>query len=160
MKSVPYSSATSKKAREEIIKMLCRFGCEEVGFSDNFEKHEVLLYFRHLGRQFQLRISAKGWAQMYLRENPWTYNRRSTRHDYEQAALRQGDVAVNSSLRDWIKGQMTAIECDIVSFEAVFLPFMLTHDGRPLSERVGELELLPKPDAPKVMSLPVHNAKA
>jgi hypothetical protein len=39
-----------------------------------------------------------------------------------------------------------------LSFEAVFLPFMLTHDGRPLIERVNEL--LPKPDEPKVVSLP------
>ena len=56
--------------------------------------------------------------------------------DYEQAALRQGHVAVNSILRDWIKGQMTAIECGILSFEAVFMPYMLTGDGRPLIERL------------------------
>jgi hypothetical protein len=35
--------------------------------------------------------------------------------------LRQGDVAVNSILRDWIKGQVTAVECGILSFEVVFL---------------------------------------
>ena len=33
---------------------------------------------------------------------------------------------------------------------------MLTADGRPLLERVKEL--LPKPDEPKVVSLPVHGA--
>ena len=37
----------------------------------------------------------------------------------------QGHIAVNSILRDWIKGQVTAIECGILSFEAVFMPFML-----------------------------------
>ena len=31
------------------------------------------------------------------------------------------------------------------------MPFMLTHDGRPLIERAGEL--LPKPDEPKVVTL-------
>jgi hypothetical protein len=61
----------------------------------------------HRGRQVQLRASAKGWAQMYLKENPWTYNRRSTRTEYEQAALQQGHIAINSVLRDWIKGQVT-----------------------------------------------------
>jgi hypothetical protein len=45
--------------------------------------------------------------------------------------------------------QVSAIECGILSFEAVFLPYMLTHDGRPLIERVGDL--LPKPDEPKVV---------
>jgi hypothetical protein len=114
-----------------ISKILRRFGCESIGFMDDYEKHEVLLAFTHRGRNVQLRASAKGWAQIYLKEN----SRRSTREDYEHAALRQGHIAVNSILRDWIKGQVTAVECGILSFEAVFMPFMLTHDGRPLIAR-------------------------
>jgi hypothetical protein len=88
---------------------------------------------------------------MYLKENPWTSSRRSDKQEWEQAALRHGHVAVNSFLRDWIKGQVTAVECGILSFEAVFLPFMLTADGRPLLERFDEL--LPKLAEPKVVSL-------
>lgn len=34
---------------------------------------------------------------LFLKEQPWSYSRRSTKHDYEQAALRQGHVAVNSA---------------------------------------------------------------
>jgi hypothetical protein len=110
--------------------------------------------FKHRGRQVQLRASAKGWAQLFLKDQPWGYRHRSSRQEYEQAALRQGHIAVNSILRDWIKGQVTAVECGMLSFEAVFMPFMLTHDGRPLIERVNEL--LPKPDEPKVVSLPAY----
>ena len=41
---VPYASANSRSsARDEITKILRRFGCESVGFMDDFEKHEVLL---------------------------------------------------------------------------------------------------------------------
>jgi hypothetical protein len=152
--SVPYQSATTGvKARDEITKVLRRFGCESIGFMDDYEQHEVLLAFKHRGRQVQLRASAKGWAQLFLKAEPWGYRHRSTRQEYEQAALRQGHVAVNSILRDWIKGQVTAVECGILSFEAVFMPFMLTSDGRPLLERVNEL--LPKADAPKVVALPL-----
>jgi hypothetical protein len=151
--SVPYASATTgTKAREEISKVLRRLGCEAIGFMDDFEQHEVLLAFKHRGRQVQLRASAKGWAQLFLKEQPWSYRHRSTWQEYEQAALRQGHVAVNSILRDWVKGQVTAIECGILSFEAVFMPFMLTADGRPLIERVSEL--LPQADSPKVVALP------
>ena len=46
----------------------------------------------------------------------------------------------------------------MLSFEAVFMPFMLTADGRPLIERVSEV--LPKPDEPKVVSLPVHGEQS
>lgn len=144
--STPYANATSgAQARDEILKVLSRHGCTSVGFMDDFEKHELLLAFTHRGRPVQLRASAKGWAQMYLKENPWNSRRYGTRQDYEQKALRQGQVAINSILRDWIKGQITAIECGILSFEAVFMPYMLTSDGRTVVERLSEMKLLPEP---------------
>ena len=104
--ATPYAQASSgASAREEITKILRRFGCESIGFMDEFDRYEVLLAFTHRGRQVQLRASAKGWAQMYLKENPWNARRRGNRTAHEQAALRQGLVAVNSILRDWIKGR-------------------------------------------------------
>ena len=146
--AVPYEGATSgAKAREEITSLLRRMGCEEVGFMDDFAKHEVLLAFRHRGRPVQLRASAKGWAAMYLKARPYNHRSRGTRHDHEQRALRQGLIAVNSILRDWVKGQVVAVECGMMSFEAVFMPHMLTSDGRPLIERVQEAKLLPPPAA-------------
>lgn len=153
--STPYASASSgANARNEITKLLRRFGCESVGFMDDFDKHEVLLAFTHHGRPVQLRASANGWAQLYLKENPWSHQRRSSKIDWEQAAIRQGHIAINSILRDWVKGQITAVECGILSFEAVFMPYMLTADGRPLIERLAETDLLPKPQESKVVALP------
>lgn len=144
--SVPYASASSgMKARDEITKMLQRFGCESVGFMDKFDEQAVMLAFTHRGRPVQLQASAKGWAAMYLKEHPWTYRMRATRQEHEQAALRQGFVAISSILRDWVKGQITAVECGMLQFEAVFMPYMLTDDGRPLVERLGSLNLLPPP---------------
>ena len=144
--SVPYASASSgMKARDEITRMLQRFGCESVGFMDEFAEHAVVLAFRHRGRPIQLRASARGWAAMYLREHPYSHRMRTTKHDYEQSALAQGYIAINSILRDWVKGQITAVECGMLSFEGVFMPYMLTNDGRPLVERMSTLEMLPAP---------------
>lgn len=144
--TVPYEGATSgAKAREEITALLRRMGCEEVGFMDDFAKHEVLLAFRHRGRPVQLRASAQGWAAMYLKARPYGTRTRGTRSDYEQKALRQGLVAVNSILRDWVKGQVVAVECGMMSFEAVFMPHMITSDGRTLIEHVQEKKMLPAP---------------
>jgi hypothetical protein len=153
--SVPYASATTGlKAREEITKILRRFGASEIGFAENFERGDVTLYFVYRGRQVQLRASAKGWAQMFLKENPYTYRMRRTKQEHETDALQQGLIAVNSILRDWVKGQISAIETGILSFEAVFLPYMLTSDGRPLMERLAETGLLSEPTEPKVIALP------
>ena len=145
--TVPYEGATSgAAARDEITKLLRRFGCESVGFMDDFEDHSVLLAFKHRGRPIQLRASAKGWAAMYLKAHPYKLGRmRKTKHEHEQRALAQGFVAVNSILRDWVKGQITAVECGMLSFEAVFMPYMMTNDGRSVIERIQEAKMLPAP---------------
>ena len=146
--AVPYQNATSgAQARDEVTRILRRFGCTNVGFMDKFDEHALLLAFTHRGRDIQLLASAKGWAQMYVKAHPYNNRTRSTRIEYEQKALRQGGVAINSILRDWVKGQVTAVECGMLSFEAVFMPYMLTSDGRPLIERVMENKMLPPPSA-------------
>jgi hypothetical protein len=144
--AVPYMYASSgNAARQEIISMLRKFGCEGIGFYDDFSAKLVLLQFSHRGRQVQMKASAAGWAKLYLRAVPWAVNRRAGRVDYENRAVSQGLVAVNSILRDWIKGQVTAIECEMLSFEEAFLPQMLTQDGRRLIEVVRGQVLLPAP---------------
>jgi hypothetical protein len=152
METIPYAGATSGiRAREEIKKILRRLGADDIGFMDKYETSQVLLHFTHRGRQVQLPASAKGWARLWLKANPWTPRRRCSKVEWEQQALRQGVIAVNSIMRDWVKGQVTAIETGILSFEAVFMPYMLTDDGRPLIERVAEM--LPKPTEQKVIAL-------
>lgn len=143
--SVPYAEADSETARAEIAKILRRFGCESVGFMDDYETNSVLLAFKHRGRAVQLRASARGWANMWLKENPYSSRRRASKMDWEQRTLMQGQKAVNSILRDWIKGQITAVETGILSFEGVFLPYMLTGDGTPLIEKLDAAKLLPPP---------------
>jgi len=153
MKSVPYSGATSgERAQAETRKILRRLGCEKIGLMTDDANHELVLYFEHRGRAVQLRVSAKGWAAAWLKENPYGYRCRRSRVEYEQEALKQGRLAVSSMLRDWTKGQVTAIETGMFTFEEAFMPHMLTHDGRPLIERAREL--LPKPDEPKVVQIP------
>lgn len=144
--NTPYAEATSGvAARDEITRLLRRFGCESIGFMDDYEKHEVLLVFKHRGRQMQLRASAKGWAALYLKEHPYNYRHKHTEMQHRERALTQGQVAVNSILRDWIKGQIMAIETGILSFEAVFFPYMLTNSGQPVYERAELLGLLEAP---------------
>ena len=67
--TVPYATATSgERAREEIRKLLQRFGCESVGFMDEFTEQRLLLVFQWHGQRVQLQASARGWADLYLRE--------------------------------------------------------------------------------------------
>lgn len=145
--AIPYEGATSgDAARGEITKILRLFGCESVGFMDDYAEKTLILAFRHRGRSVQLKASAKGWAQMYLKARPHNWSRmRHDKAEHERRALAQGMIAMNSILRDWVKGQVTAVECGILSFEAVFMPYMLTSDGRSVLERLSETNLLPSP---------------
>lgn len=149
--SVPYEGATSgMKARDELTQTLRRFGCENVGFMDDFAAGTVLLAFQHRGRSVQLKASAKGWAQMYLKAHPGRQGlygaaREKAKGDAERKAIAQGLIAVNSILRDWVKGQVTAVETGILSFEAVFMPHMLTSNGQSVLERIQAENLLPAP---------------
>jgi hypothetical protein len=158
--SMPYASATTgTRAREEATKWLRRLGCEQIGFMDDFENQELILAFVHRGRRVQLRASARGWASKWLKENPQGSRSRVSSDEYRRAALEQGQRAVNSILRDEVKGYVTRIESGVRSFEEVFWPHMLTNDGRPLHERVKELQLLPEPEEPKVVALPSPKKK-
>jgi hypothetical protein len=109
---------------------------------DDFQNASLLLAFQHRGRKVQLVASAKGWADWYLRENPWTVRHRKTKQEYEKQALEQGLIAVNSILRDWVKGSVTAVECGLMPVEAVFLAHTVTNDGRTMIDRVNETNLL------------------
>ena len=57
-------------------------------------------------------------------------------------------VAVNSILRDWVKGQIMAIETGLTEFQHVFLPYMLTASGETVAELVDRRgsELLELPE--------------
>lgn len=146
--TVPYESATSgESARGEIIKILKRFGCSSIGFMDNFETHSVTLYFEHRSNSVRLEASAKGWAAMYLRAHPYSSRMRSTQAQHQKKAMDQGLIAINSILRDWVKGQITAVETGILSFSAVFMPYMLAADGRPMIDHMRTAGLLPAPEA-------------
>lgn len=139
---VPYANATSgADARRDVTNLLRRLGCDKIGFMDDFARRSVVLEFEHRGRRVSMAASADGWAVMYLRSNPWNPKRRSSREEWEAQARRQGMVAVNSILRDWVKGQVTAIECGIFSFATAFAVHMIGSDGRPLLESMSLLQI-------------------
>ena len=148
--SVPYAGArTGAAARDEIGRLLQRFGCSSVGFMDNYDERSLVLAFEWHGRRVQLRASAAGWAALYLKENPWNSRRRCNEAEWRRRALDQGLIAINSILRDWVKGQVVAIETGMVEFEHVFLPHMVTDNGETVVERLqANIQgMLPAPGA-------------
>ena len=118
MSKLPYSHGTSgQNALSEIQKILRGFGCNKFGSMIDDDAHEVLVQFEWNQRKCQVKASMSGYAAAYLRANPWTDRKKSSKIEWERQAMDIASVAVYSILRDWIKGQVTAIETGIVSFD-------------------------------------------
>ena len=148
--TLPYENATSGKgAIDEMQRLLRGFGAGSFGTMDDFAKGEVIVQFEWRGRRVTIKASFKGYAAAWLRVHPYTARTRGTRIDYERRALKLGEIAVWSILRDWIKGQVTAIEVGILSFEGAFLGQILLPSGDTVLDKVlsSEMLQLPPPDA-------------
>lgn len=144
--ALPYENATSgSNAMQEIQKILRGFGCTRFATGEDFETGELFVQFEHRGRRIHLKASARGYAAAWLREHPYTTRTRATRADHEKRALEIGGIAVYSILRDWIKGQVTAIEIGMLSFEAAFLSHFMLENGMTMIEHVEAQKLLPAP---------------
>ncbi len=143
MNGLPYENARSgASALSDIQTVLRRFGCSKFGHWEDYDGGTMTVQFEWSGKTIQLTASAKGYAAAWLKQNPWSSRRRSTREMWEQRALQKGQVAVYSILRDWVKAQVTAVETGLLSFEGVFLPHMLLTDGKTVLEHADRLQPL------------------
>lgn len=143
--TLPYENASAgSRALAEAEKLLRKFGCSNFGTMQDWERGVVICQFQWKERRVSIEASWRGYAEAWLKEHPWTHRNRSSKAAHEQEARRRGELAVPSILRDWIKGQVTAVEMGLMPFEHAFLPHMLTFDGRRLVDQAVMLLEAPK----------------
>jgi hypothetical protein len=143
---MPYENATSgKNAIKEMEKNLRAFGASSFGAMEQYDTGDLLVQFEWRNRKVSISVSGKGYAAQWLRRHPWSYNMRATKQDHERRALEIGKVSRYSILRDWIKGQITAVECGILSFEGAFLGHIMLPSGETVLDRVEQEKLIALP---------------
>ena len=144
MTNLPYSRATSgDKALTEMQKILRHFGCKKFGSMIDDENGELIVQFEWKGRQVSIKASYRGYAAAWLKHNPWNFRRKGTELEHKRKAMEIGSVAIYSVLRDWVKGQVTAIETGILTFEGAFLGQILLGNGSTVLEHVQAQDMLP-----------------
>lgn len=155
---LPYENATSgEKALGEIQKLLRGFGCAKFGSMSDDEAKEIMVQFEYRGRQVSVKASVRGYAAAWLKEHPTKVfqteiangTAAAKRTAHERRAMDIASVAVYSILRDWIKGQVTAIETGILTFEGAFLGQILLPSGQTILEHATTAKLPPALAAPK-----------
>lgn len=147
--SLPYENATSGGAAlEDIRKLLTKFGCARFGTMTDAERGELVVQFTYRGRDVTAKASYRGYAAAWLKEHPHTNRTQATLTQHQRKAMAQAEVSVCSILRDWIKGQVMAVETGILTFEGAFLGQILLPNGRTVLEQAAET-LLPALEGPK-----------
>lgn len=145
--ALPYATATSGKgAMNEVQRILQSFGASSFGYMEDFSDGTVTVQFMWRERRVTIKANAKGYAAALMKETPFTTRMRGTKAQYEEKCLKQGQVAVYSILRDWIKGQITAVEVGMLSFEGAFLGQLMLPNGSTVLEQVERENLLAPPN--------------
>jgi|SRR5215472_2037273 len=144
--TLPYENATSgKSAIADMQKLIRTFGGSSFGTMEDFAAGRVLVQFEWRERKVSIEASFKGYAAAWLRHHPYRARTRGSRADYEKRAMAIGETAVWSILRDWIKGQLTAVEVGMLSFEGAFLGQIMLPTGETVLQRIEEQKLLSLP---------------
>ena len=144
--ALPYEkSTTGDRAIGETQKILRAFGCKKFGYMLDDEERTLLVQFEYRGRPVSVKASMAGYAAAWMKEHPYTQRMRKTKAEHESEAMEVASVAVFSILRDWIKGQVTAVETGVLSFEGAFLAQMLLPSGKTVLEHASESKMLPAP---------------
>ncbi|MFN3303145.1 MAG: hypothetical protein ACK44A_05425 [Roseateles sp.] len=147
---LPYESSTSgERALGEMQKLLRGFGCTKFGSMIDDAEGSLVVQFEHKGRPVSVKASVSGYAAAWLKEHPYSSRMRCSLAEHQRKARDIASTAVYSILRDWIKGQITAIETGILSFEGAFLGQILLPSGRTVLEHARESKLLPMLEGPK-----------
>lgn len=145
--SLPYENSTSgERALSDIQKLLRGFGCNKFGSMVDDGAQEIMVQFEYRGRPVSVRASIRGYAAAWLKAHPYTYRMKGSKVEHERKAMQIASTAVYSILRDWIKGQITAIETGILTFEGAFLGQILLPSGQTVLERLKTDNLLPAPE--------------
>lgn len=143
---LPYESATSgEKALGEMQKLLRAFGCSKFGSMVDDDAGTLLVQFEYRGRPVSVQASTKGYAAAWLKAHPHSSRMHTSHSQHQRKALDIASVAVYSILRDWIKGQITAIETGVLSFEGAFLGQLLLPGGKTVLQHVETQRLLVAP---------------
>lgn len=143
--ALPYENSTSgEKAVNDMQKLLRQFGCQKFGHMMDFGAGDLIVQFEYRGRNVSVKASIHGYAAAWLKEHPYRMSyARCSKVEHEAKAKAIGATAVYSILRDWIKGQVTAIETGMLTFEGAFLGQLLLPSGKTVLEEVSERDMLP-----------------
>jgi hypothetical protein len=164
--SIPYSDASAgDRALAQVEKVLERFGVSQFGTMKDRDAGVLRVQFTHGGRSVDFEVSYSGYAAALTRDRFQDRRERAKTNSakskveaeaeaYAPRALAQAQISVCSVLRDYVKSQLVAIECGVLTFEEAFLAHILLPSGQRVVNVDAIREHFPQLNAHKVRALP------
>ena len=138
MGSIKNYTSKTPNTIEKIQKILAQHKAKRMMFEyDQQGRIDSLMFSIELdGKELAFRLPAK----VKNVEKIFLDNKSGKRHDWEltQEEREQAYRTAWANIRDWVDAQLALIDTEQVKFEEVFLPYMVTHDGRTYFERQKE----------------------
>lgn len=143
-KKLPYSDSTADpvRAQQRIRDSLRKFGVTSIGFSEDFENHEVVVQFKYKDYPVCMPVNYGKLAGRYLEEDPYKSSRRCSEEEWEEKKRDVAYRAAFSLLDDYLKSLITIVEIEAFSFEEMFFAYFVNKRG----QRVGEMLVKSLPD--------------
>ena len=120
------------RSRDQIESMLMRFGCDEVGCLTR--RDSAVIGFRYRTVAFEIRVPMPDREAPEFQRTP----ARGTKRD-PAAAFASWEQEVKRrwrSLHAIVKAKLIAIEDQVTTFEAEFLPYAVWADGQTTTEKL------------------------
>lgn len=129
------TTTTEDTSRAEIERLLLKYGADEFGYVT--KRDAAVIGFLYRGMRFEMSIPLPDRDDVAFQFTPKTRKRRS--------ATSANDAYIAERRRRWrclclgVKAKLVMIDDQVATFEAEFLPYLVTGNGQTVAERMKPL---------------------
>lgn len=131
------TTVTEDRSRQEIERMLMKYGASRFGCMSDYEHRIALIEFSYRKIAIQMRIPLPDpkAKQFTMKERGYGLRSANVARDLFSKEVRRRWRSLSLAL----KAKLVAVEDGITTFENEFMPYMVTDNGQTLAERFGHL---------------------
>jgi hypothetical protein len=126
------TNVSEDRSRQEIERLLMKYGADEFGYLTRRE--QAMIGFVYRGLRFEMSIPLPNREDKQFCQTPTRGTRRT-----ETAAMKEYQQEVRRRWRSLclaVKAKLVAVEDGVMQFEAEFMPYLVLGDGRTMHEHM------------------------
>ena len=130
------TKVSMNRSREEIERLLIRFGAGQFGYMTDVESGRAHIMFVYRCMRFRISVLLPGQEEFKLTPKGRAKKESQIHIDLEREITRRW-----RSLTLLVKAKLVAVEDNVATFEEEFLPYLMWGDGRTTAQQLsGKIE--------------------